>query len=78
VKNVCLIALIALANVWPLYAQTNTNAVDEILALVTTNTPTPKPKPPRQPTRIESDSVDVDLTARRAIITATCAWMTRK
>ena len=66
-KNVYLIGLIALASVWTSRAQTNTNAVDEILALVTTNAPVPKPQPPRQPTRIESDSVDFDLTARRAI-----------
>ena len=66
-KTICLIALVALVNVWPLHAQTNTNAVDEILALVTTNAPVSKPKPPRQPTKIESDRVDFDLTARRAI-----------
>ena len=66
-KNVCLIALIALAGVWPLCAQTNTNAVDEILALVTTNAPAAKPKPPRAPTRIESSSVDFDLTVRKAV-----------
>jgi lipopolysaccharide transport protein LptA len=66
VKNICLIALIAMANVRPLHAQTNTNAVDEILALVTTNAPALKPNPPRQPTKIESDRVDFDLTARKA------------
>ena len=58
--------LFALAGVWTLCAQTNTNAVDEILALVTTNTPVSKPQPPRPPTRIESESVDFDLTAHRA------------
>ena len=50
-----------------MHAQTNTNAVDEILALVTTNAPATKPKPSRPPTKIESDRVDFDLTARRAI-----------
>jgi lipopolysaccharide transport protein LptA len=66
-KNICLlIGLIAAASAWSLRAQTNTNAVDEILALVTTNAPVSKPQPPRQPTRVESDSVDVDLTARKA------------
>jgi lipopolysaccharide transport protein LptA len=67
VKNVYLIGLIVLAGVWTSRAQTNTNAVDEILALVTTNAPVPKPQPPRQPMRIESESVDFDLTAHRAI-----------
>lgn len=67
------IALIVLAAAGTLLAQTNTttitnantNAVNEILALVTTNAPAPKPQP-RGPTRIESDSVDFDLTAREA------------
>jgi lipopolysaccharide transport protein LptA len=68
VKKFGYIALIALAGAGSLHAQasTNTNAVDEILALVTTNAPAPKPQPPRAPTRIESDSVDFDLTAREA------------
>ncbi len=56
------IALIALAGVGTLRAQTNTtastnantNAVDEILALVTTNAPAPKPQP-RPETVIEAD-----------------------
>ena len=66
-KNVyLLIGLIAVAGTGSLRAQTNTNAVDEILALVTTNAPAPKPKLPRQPTKIESDRVDFDLTARKA------------
>lgn len=43
------IALITLANPWALQAQTstnaNTNAVNQILALVTTNAPAAKPKP---------------------------------
>ena len=56
-----------MAGVGSLRAQTNTNAIDEILALVTTNAPVSKPKPPRQPTKIESDRVDFDLTARKAI-----------
>lgn len=79
--------LFALAGVWTLRAQTNTNAVDEILALVTTNAPVPKPQPARQPTRIESDSVDFDLTAHRAIyhghvrvedpeMKLNCEWLT--
>ena len=67
-----------MANIGALHAQTNavtntnisaaanTNAVNEILALVTTNAPSPKPESPRGPTRIESDSVDVDLTTREA------------
>jgi lipopolysaccharide transport protein LptA len=87
VKNVYLIGLIALTSVWTSRAQTNTNAVDEILALVTTNAPVPKPQPPRQPTRIESDSVDFDLTVRRAIyqghvrvedpeMKLNCEWLT--
>ena len=82
-----LIVLFALAGVWTLRAQTNTNAVDEILALVTTNAPVPKPQPARQPTRIESDSVDFDLTAHRAIyhghmrvedpeMKLNCEWLT--
>ena len=58
----------AIAGAGTLRAQmnTHTNAVDEILALVTTNAPAPKPPLPRAPTRIESDSVDFDLTAREA------------
>jgi len=59
----------ALANVGRLPAQTstNTNAVNEILALVTTNTPAAKP-PPHAPTRIdiESDSVVFHGTTREA------------
>ena len=67
-KNVFYIALIALVSAGPLRAQlsTNTNAVDEILALVTTNAPAPKPQPPRAPTHIESDRVDFDLTEHEA------------
>ena len=62
-----LIGLIAVAAAGSLRAQTNTNAIDEILALVTTNAPAPKPKSPRQPMRIESDGpADFDLTARQA------------
>lgn len=68
-KIFCYIALIVLAAAGPLRAQTNTatntNAVNEILALVTTNAPAAKSQP-RGPTRIESDSVDLDLTAREA------------
>ncbi len=67
-KSFGYIVLIALAGIGTLRAQmsTNTNAVDEILALVTTNAPAAKPQPPRAPTRIDSDSVDFDLTARMA------------
>jgi lipopolysaccharide transport protein LptA len=48
-------------------AQTNanTNAVNEILALVTTNAPA-KSKPARGPTRIESDSAAFDLNGHSA------------
>lgn len=62
------ITLVALAGAVLLRAQTNTstNAVDQILALVTTNAPASKPPAPRLPTRIESDSVDFDLAAREA------------
>jgi lipopolysaccharide transport protein LptA len=63
-----LIGLIVVAGAGSLRAQTNTNAVDEILALVTTNAPTPKPQPPRQPTKIEADGpADFDLAGRRVI-----------
>lgn len=86
-RNIYLIVLITLTAAWTSRAQTNTNAVDEILALVTTNAPVPKPQPPRQPTRIESDSVDFDLTAHRAIyrghvrvedpeMKLNCEWLT--
>ena len=68
----CFIAIIALCGL-SVRAQTNTsalaentNAVAEILALVKTNS-VPAPKPARPPTRIDSDSVDFDLTARQAI-----------
>ncbi len=44
----------------------NTNAVAEILALVTTNAPPPKPSPPAT-TQIDSDSADFDLNGRQAI-----------
>ena len=68
-KISCYTALIVLAATGTLRAQTNatanTNAVNEILALVTTNAPAAKPQP-RGPTRIESDSVDFDLTKREA------------
>jgi lipopolysaccharide transport protein LptA len=70
VKKICFIALLALAGGWILRAQTNapnTNAVAEILALVTTNAPAPQPQPPRAPTRIDSDSADFDLNGHKAI-----------
>jgi lipopolysaccharide export system protein LptA len=70
VKIIYFIALIALAGVWILRAQTNppnTNAVAEILALVTTNSPPTPPPLPRPPTMIDSDSADFDLKGRRAI-----------
>ena len=69
-KKICFIALLALAGGWILRAQTNapnTNAVAEILALVTTNAPAPQPQPPRAPTRIDSDSADFDLNGHKAI-----------
>jgi len=49
VKKFYYIALLAIASAGVLRAQvnTNTNAVDEILALVTTNAPAVKPPPPR-------------------------------
>jgi lipopolysaccharide transport protein LptA len=68
VKKKYFIALLALAGVWVLRAQTNapnTNAVAEILALVTTNAP--PPTPPRAPTKIDSDSADFDLNGRQAV-----------
>ena len=60
--------------------------MDEILALVTTNAPASKPPAPRLPTRIESDSVDFDLTAHEATyrghvcvddpeMKLTCEWL---
>jgi lipopolysaccharide export system protein LptA len=67
VKIFCYITLIALANVWMLPAQTNTNAADEILALVTTNAPAPKPQP-RPETLIEADGpADFDLVGHRVV-----------
>jgi lipopolysaccharide transport protein LptA len=59
--------LFLISGVLVLSAQTNasTNAVDEILALVTTNAP-PAAKPARGPTTIESDSVDFDLAGHTA------------
>jgi lipopolysaccharide transport protein LptA len=69
VKILGYIALMALAGVGPLRAQmnTNTNAVDEILALVTTNAPAPKPQP-RPETLIEADGpADFDLAGHRVV-----------
>ena len=71
-KKIHLIALLALAGAWFLRAQTNapgTNAVAEILALVTTNTPPPQPPAPKTnaPTKIDSDSADFDLNGRQAV-----------
>jgi lipopolysaccharide transport protein LptA len=69
VKKIYLIAMFVLANACILRAQTNapgTNAVAEILALVTTNAPTPTPKT-NAPTRIDSDRADFDLNGREAI-----------
>jgi lipopolysaccharide export system protein LptA len=69
VKKFAYLALIALAGVGTLRAQidTNTNAVDEILALVTTNAPAVKPQP-RPETRIEADGpADFDLAGRRVV-----------
>ena len=59
----------ALAGTGLLRAQmnTNTNAVDEILALVTTNAPAPKPQP-RPETLIEADGpADFDLAGHKVI-----------
>jgi lipopolysaccharide export system protein LptA len=70
VKKIYYIASLALAGVWVLHAQTNaanTNAIAEILALVTTNAPAPKPTPPPAPTEIDSDSADFDLNGRQAV-----------
>jgi lipopolysaccharide transport protein LptA len=86
VKILTYIALIVVAGAGALRAQTNSTAVDEILALVTTNAPAPKSQPPRAPTRIESDSVDFDLTGRAATyrghvqvddpeMKLTCEWL---
>jgi lipopolysaccharide export system protein LptA len=69
VKKACFIALLILANVWIVRAQTNapnTNAAAEILALVTTNAPAIRPTT-NAPTQIDSDSADFDLNGRRAI-----------
>ena len=76
-NKICFIALIALAGAWILRAQTNmagtnavsTNAVAEILALVTTNTPPPQPLAPKTnaPTKIDSDTADFDLNGRQAV-----------
>jgi lipopolysaccharide transport protein LptA len=67
VKILNYIALIALANAGTLRAQPNTNAVEEILALVTTNAPAPKPQP-RTETLIESDGpADFDLAGRHVV-----------
>jgi lipopolysaccharide transport protein LptA len=95
VKIFCYIALIALAAAGTLRAQTNaiantstnanTNAVSQILALVTTNAPAAKPQP-RGPTHIESDSVDFNLATREATyrghvrvddpqMKLSCAWL---
>ncbi len=69
-KKICFIALIALASAGILRAQTNapnTNAIAEILALVTTNAPPPKPPPPPATTKIDSDTADFDLNGREAV-----------
>ncbi|MGB7769098.1 MAG: LptA/OstA family protein [Verrucomicrobiia bacterium] len=70
-KTFFYIALIALANTGPLRAQTstniNTNAVNQLLALVTTNPPAAKP-PPRAETLIEADGpANFDLAGRGVI-----------
>ena len=68
-KKIHLIALSALAAAGILRAQTNapnTNAVAEILALVTTNAPPPKPSPPVT-TQISSESWDYDNMTRQAV-----------
>ena len=82
------IALMVVAGTTTLRAQTstNTNAVDEILALVTTNAPPPKP-PMHPETRIEAEGpADFDLGGRRVIyhehvrvdsanMKLTCEWL---
>ena len=66
-KILTYIALIVVASAGALRAQTNSTAVDEILALVTTNAPAPKPQP-RPETLIEADGpADFDLAGRRVI-----------
>ena len=68
-KKIHLIALLALTTAWILRAQTNapnTNAVAEILALVTTNAPATKPPLPVT-TQISSESWDYDNTTRQAV-----------
>jgi lipopolysaccharide transport protein LptA len=73
VKRFCYIALLVLASAWILHAQTNTNtntnAVNEILALVTTNAPAAQPSSPGAPTRIDikSDSVVFHWMTREAV-----------
>jgi lipopolysaccharide transport protein LptA len=52
VKQICLIALLALIGGGGLHAQTNVTAA---------------PKPPRAPTRIDSERADFDLTAHHAV-----------
>ncbi|MGH7993808.1 MAG: LptA/OstA family protein [Limisphaerales bacterium] len=83
------ITLMALAGAGPLCAQmnTNTNAVDEILALVTTNAPAPKPQP-RPETLIEAEGpADFDLGGHRVVyhehvrvdspnMKMSCEWLT--
>jgi lipopolysaccharide transport protein LptA len=69
VKKIYLTAWLALAAATILRAQTNvanTNAVAEILALVTTNAPPTPPAPPVA-TQISSDSWDYDNTTRQAV-----------
>ncbi|HLZ53214.1 MAG TPA: LptA/OstA family protein [Verrucomicrobiae bacterium] len=69
-KNAFYIALLALVGAGPMRAQmnTNTNAVDEILALVTTNAPAPPKPPPHPETLIEAEGpADFDLAGRRVL-----------
>jgi lipopolysaccharide transport protein LptA len=69
VKTFGYLAMMALAAAGTLRAQvnTNTNAVDEILALVTTNAPAVKPQT-RPETLIEADGpADFDLAGRRVV-----------
>jgi lipopolysaccharide transport protein LptA len=88
VKTFCYIALVAMAGVGLSRAQTNanTNAVDQILALVTTNAPAPKPQSHPE-TQIEAEGpADFDLAGRRVIyhehvrvdsanMKLTCEWL---
>ena len=63
-KRLCLILMLAAGCGPSARAQTSTNAIDEIVALVTTN---PPPAQPHPPTRINSDSWDFDGKSQQSI-----------